>query len=342
MKFSLVVPLAPGRNAPILESIKQLDYPKNDFHVVVVSGLNPSENRNKGAEKAKGEIIAFLDDDATLERDYLKKAEEFFQNHKEIDIVGGPQLSPLDEGGFAKISGHALTSAFGAFGRVHRYSKKKESFDVEESMLTSANLLCRKSVMDKIKFNTKLFPGEDSRFIEDAKDAGLKIAYSPEMIVYHKRRPTVKAFMKQMFNYGKVRPFIDSPKIILTRRPYVLIPSLFFIYLVLFFVLIFSNLTITGNAISSGYWVFAKIPFFGFVHFLPATAYVILAFLFSIHDALKNNNFKAVFFLPFIYLIIHVSYGSGMIAGFIRRMFTSETVNSEINKRKNVSHERVV
>src|SRR3989344_6761180 len=105
MKFSLVIPLAPGRNAPILESIKQLNYPKSEFHVIIVRGLNPSENRNKGAEKSKGKIIAFLDDDATLETNYLKKAEEFFEKHPEIDIVGGPQLSPIDETGFAKISG---------------------------------------------------------------------------------------------------------------------------------------------------------------------------------------------------------------------------------------------
>ena len=45
MRFSLIIPLAPDRDAPILESIKKLDYPRSEFHVVVVKGLNPSENR---------------------------------------------------------------------------------------------------------------------------------------------------------------------------------------------------------------------------------------------------------------------------------------------------------
>ena len=128
MKFSLIIPLAPDRDAPILESIKQLDYPKNEFHVVVVKGLNPSENRNRGVEKARGEILVFLDDDATIQKDYLKKADEFLKKYQWIDIVGGPQLSPFEEKGFAKISGYALTSNFGAFGRVHRYTKKEENF----------------------------------------------------------------------------------------------------------------------------------------------------------------------------------------------------------------------
>ena len=334
MKFSLVVPLAPGRDAPILESIKELDYPKNEFHVVVVKGLNPSENRNKGAEKSKGEIIAFLDDDATLEKNYLKKAEEVFRNHEEIDIVGGPQLSPKDEKGFAKISGYALTSSFGAFGRVHRYTQKKESFNVEESMVTSANLLCKKKVFEKINFNTKLFPGEDSRFIEDAKNAGLKIAYSPEMIVYHKRRSTLKAFMKQMFNYGKVRPFIDTPKTILKRRPYVLIPSFFFIYVILLALHLSLNFTLTGKVVSESYLFFTGVPMANMLLLLPMTAYFILSIIFAVHDAIKNKIFNfTMFLLPLIYFAIHTSYGSGMIFGFLRRSFTDKTVNSEINKK---------
>ncbi len=326
MKFSLVIPLAPGRDAPILESIKQLNYPKSEFHVVVVRGLNPSENRNKGAEKAKGDIIAFLDDDATLEKDYLKKAEEFFHRHPEVDIVGGPQLSPLDEKGFAKISGYALTSEFGAFGRVHRYSPKKESFDVDESMFTSANLLCRKSVMDKIKFDINLFPGEDPKFIDDAKKASFKIAYTPEIIIYHKRRSTIKAFSKQMFNYGKTRPFKDNFFDTL-KRPYVLVPSIFVIYFVFILLFFGYNFAITGNAISHNYpQLPVKVPYLNLILLTPIAAYFILSIIFAFQDSRKNKHMNAFFAMPFIYFIIHVSYGAGMIWGYIKKNFTGKSV----------------
>jgi len=326
MKFSLVVPLAPGRDAPIIESIKKLDYPKNEFHVVVVKGLNPSANRNRGAEKAKGDIIVFLDDDALMEKNYLKEAEKFFNEHPEIDIVGGPQLSPFDETGFAKISGYALSSKFGAWDVSHRYSLRDKNFNANETMTTSANLLCRKSVMDKIKFDLKLFPGEDDKFIEDAKKAGLKVAYSPDMIVYHKRRPTLKLFVKQIFNYGKVRPFKEKFSQTFGMMPFFLVPSVFLIYLISLIVLAGANFSATGNVVNSDYWIFKNIQHFNFLFAIPFFAYLFLDFIFSFYEASKNKNWKAAIHLLWIFPVLHLSYGYGMIWGYIKKNFTDKSV----------------
>ena len=71
MRFTLIIPLAPERDAPIIEAIKKLDYDKNKFHVVVVKGKNPSANRNKGVEKAKGEYVIFLSESKQLLRKLL-------------------------------------------------------------------------------------------------------------------------------------------------------------------------------------------------------------------------------------------------------------------------------
>lgn len=302
MKFSLVIPLAPERNAEILNSIKELDYPKSKFHVIVIKGKNPSDNRNKGAEKAKGEIIIFLDDDAVLDKGYLKNAEEFFERHKEINVVGGPQLTPKDEKGFAKISGYALSSKFGAWKLSNRYSGEKEKLDADETALTSANLLCKKEVIKKVQFDPRLFPGEDPKFIEDAKKQGFKVAYSPNIILYHRRRASIKDLIKQIFNYGKVRPAKES-FIETIKKPFFLAPSLFVLYLLILISFSFIN--------------FSKILF------LPLLFYISLAIFFSIFDSAKNKDYKAILFLPFIYPIIHISYGIGMICGFIKKVFKS-------------------
>ena len=304
MKFSLVIPLAPGRNAEIVESIKEMNYPRREYEVIVKEGLNPSENRNNGAKQAKGEIIAFLDDDAVIDINFLKEAEEFFKKNKEIDIVGGAQLTPRWQKGFPKISGYALSSKFGAWKMGMRYSLKKLNLNADETMLTSANLFCRKEVMNKIQFDTKLFPGEDPKFIEDAKKEGFKIAYSPDLILYHKRRETIKAMIKQISSYGRTRTnkesFLETLK-----KPFFLIPLLFCVYL--FFLAIFVFLE---------FFKINLIP--PFILFFPLGLYLILDLFFSIYESVKNKYLGAIFLLLFIFPLIHISYGLGMIKGYLK------------------------
>ncbi len=314
MRFSLVIPVAPDRKAEIIESIKKLDYPREEIKVIVVRGLSPSRNRNKGASHSNGEIISFLDDDAVLEPNFLKNADNFFIEHPEIDIAGGPQLTPKDDSEFAKISGYALCSKFGAWNLASRYSKGKLNLDVDEQMITSANLFCRREVMDKVKFDPLLFPGEDPKFIDDAKKAGFKIAYCPDFVVYHRRRANVRGLAKQIFNYGKVRPAKESFFSTL-KKPFFLGPSLFLIYLVFIFgFFIAMNFSMTGAVTGAYKFSFPEILF------LPLLVYIILAILFGVYDSVKNKNVKAVFVLPVIYPVIHLSYGAGMIFGYLRKL----------------------
>src|SRR3989338_9949342 len=105
IKFSLVIPVAPWRNPEILKSLSTLKYNKNKYEIIVEKGKNASENRNRGIRKASGDTIVFLDDDATIKEDYLEKLEEFLEKHPNVDVVGGPQLSPKTKNMFEKFSG---------------------------------------------------------------------------------------------------------------------------------------------------------------------------------------------------------------------------------------------
>jgi len=303
MKFSLIIPLAPTRNAEVIDSIKEMDYPKKEFEVIIINGLNPSENRNNGAEKSKGEILAFLDDDAKLDKNLLKNAEKFFKEHPEMEIVGGAQLTPEWQKGFAKISGYALSSKFGAWKMGTRYSLQKMDLNADETMLTSANLFCKKDVLKKIRFDPNLFPGEDPKFIEDAKKEGFKVAYSPDLVIYHKRRETLGAMIKQIASYGSTRTKKES-LIQTAKKPFFLMPSLFCIYIILLFIL--SILKFIG-IIQLNYLLFA-----------PLILYYLINIIFSAFESVKNKDVAAFFPLLFIFPLIHISYGVGMIKGYLK------------------------
>lgn len=315
MKFSIVIAVAPERNAEVLKSFEKVNYPRQNYEIIVERGRNPSDNRNRGVEKSKSEIIAFIDDDALVDRDILKEAEQFFKNHEEIDIVGGPQLTPKDDRRFAKISGYALASKFGGWKTANRYSAKKMTLEADETMLTSANLFCRKKVFAQVKFDPKLFPGEDPAFIAEAKKAGFNVAYSPEIIVYHRRRSSFSGLIKQIYNYGKTRPRKESLGETI-KMPFFLVPSLFLIYLVVLLAISSSNIARTGNVIGGE----ISEANFHFLILIPLVLYLVFSLSFSLINAIANKDFLAFLLLPIIYLAIHLSYGAGFLMSSMVRL----------------------
>ncbi|MBI4159213.1 glycosyltransferase [Candidatus Woesearchaeota archaeon] len=295
-KFSIVIALAPERKIEVLDSLKSTGYDPKKYEIIVETGKNPSENRNKGIQKAKGEIIAFIDDDAIVDKNILKNAEEFFNNHKEIDVVGGPQLTPQNDGFFAKATGHALSSFFGAYTMRNRYKTGELNLDADEDSLTSANFFVRRKVFKRIKgFDPLLFPGEDPELITRMKQNGIKVAFSPSLIIYHRRRSDYYLFCKQIFRYGQVRVLkerINKKKIGIVF----LIPPLFTIYFLL------------------------VIPL-GLIHkifLFPLALYTLIAIIFSLSISLRKN---ILYFpiLPFIFLSIHLSYGLGILYSMLKK-----------------------
>ena len=176
MKISIIVPLSPNLE---VNPSKDLNV-QGKIPTIMVKGRNPSENRNMGVKKSKTNFVAFINGHTSLSDNWAEKVEKFFLEHPEIDIVGGPQLTPRDSGLFERASGYAFESAFGAAGVNARYKPSKLNLNADETMITSANLICKKEVFKKVQFDESIYPGEDPKFISDARKAGLKVAYSPD------------------------------------------------------------------------------------------------------------------------------------------------------------------
>src|SRR3989338_4283651 len=70
-----------------------------DYKIVPTGKIRPAEKRNLGVKLAKGEILAFIDDDAYPRTDWIEKALIAFEN-KKIGIVGGPNLTPKEDNYF--------------------------------------------------------------------------------------------------------------------------------------------------------------------------------------------------------------------------------------------------
>lgn len=297
IKFSIVIALAPWREAEILSSISKLNYPKNKFEVIIQKGLNVPDNRNNGVKKAKGEIIVFLDDDGIIKSDFLKNVESFFDTYPQVDILGGPQLTPSSDKGFAKISGYALSDGFGAFGVNKRYKSSKLTLKADGNYITGALMIIRKKVFADLSFDRDVYPSDDFNFVNTARERGFTVAYSPDIVIYHRRRASLSGLIKQIFDYGKSKTQKDGLKHI-SRYPYILIPSIFLIYLLL----------LPTLASTSYYFIY------------PLYLYFVLVILFTLYNTLKNLELPALILLPIIYVAIHLSYGLGFIVGVLNKL----------------------
>ncbi|MEK6567518.1 MAG: glycosyltransferase [Candidatus Omnitrophota bacterium] len=180
-----------------------LSYPKT--RVIPTGEVTPPIKRDMALSWAKGEILAFLDDDAYPDKDWLTKALRHFES-PEIAAVGGPAVTPDSDSLMQKASGGVYCSLLMSGQYVYRYLPKKERF-VDD--YPSCNFLVRKTAMRELGgFNTKFWPGEDTflclRIVQDLKK---KIIYDPGVLVYHHRRGLLGGHLKQIANYALHRGY---------------------------------------------------------------------------------------------------------------------------------------
>ncbi|MBI2303826.1 MAG: glycosyltransferase [Chloroflexi bacterium] len=314
-KFSIIIPVAPHREAAVLSSLERLNYHKDGYEVIVEEGYNPSLNRNRGVERARGEILAFADDDCLVDKNWLTAAEAFFAHHPTVEVVGGPQLTPPSDGFFARVSGYVLASLWGAYRMSSRYQKGATNLKATELNLTSANFFIRRRLFDKLAmFDSRLYPNEETELLWRIKRTGGEIAYYPDVVVYHKRRPDFSSFVKQCFNYGAGRA--RQSRITGTLPGLgVIIPLIFLLNM-------------------------ALLPILSQVHPLfwgPWAVYGLVTVLVSFKVSAHNRHPLAFVLLPFLFFTIHCAYPIGVVVETVRLLFSPRPAPGTHGKKKEPS-----
>lgn len=195
---------------------KQVELPnlKSKIRLLLTNekATGPAEKRDLAIEQAKGEICAFIDDDAYPDPNWIKNAVAWFSN-PEIVAVGGPGLTPPSDSFWEKISGFILQSYFGSGGIQGRFYPVNRRFFIKEQ--PAYNLFIRTAILKKVgNYGTKLYGGEDMVVCMKVKEHG-KIFYTPDVVVYHHRRSFPRGHLKQISGVGLRRGYLfrNYPKI---------------------------------------------------------------------------------------------------------------------------------
>lgn len=198
--------------------------------IIPTSEIGPAEKRDLALDYAKGEIFAFLDDDAYPERDWLKQVVNDF-NEPDVAAVGGPAVTPPHDSILQKASGLVFESLMGGGNHRYRYISIGEKKYVDD--FPTVNFSVRKDVFEKVGgFDTIYWPGEDTKLCLDiVYELGKKIVYDPKAIVYHHRRRLFKEHLKQISNYALHRGFFVKKYPKTSFRIGYFVPSMFVMYL---------------------------------------------------------------------------------------------------------------
>ena len=180
------------------------------FVKIIPSNLitGPADKRDLGVKKAKGSLMAFLDDDAYPHKNWLKNSVKYFKN-PQVSAVCGPGITPPKNNLLQKTSGLLWQTWLGAGGNTLRCTPRKKQ---EVDDYPTFNLIVRKKDFEKINgFDSQFWPGEDTKLCHDlVYKLKKKIIYDPKILVYHHRREIFIPHLKQIARFGLHRGFFSK------------------------------------------------------------------------------------------------------------------------------------
>jgi glycosyltransferase involved in cell wall biosynthesis len=167
------------------------EFPQVFYHYQANQGLSVA--RNVGAQMASGEIIAYTDSDCVADEHWLLYLVQAMRDQN-VEAIGGPNVTPASDGWIAKC----IAASPGNPSHVMLDDQHAEH-------VPGCNLAIRRTTLLGMGGFDPQFrqAGDDVDLCWRLLDADLPIGYAPGAMVWHHRRATVSAFIKQQKGYGR-------------------------------------------------------------------------------------------------------------------------------------------
>jgi glycosyltransferase involved in cell wall biosynthesis len=230
MRFTIVIPSRnrPSRLRTCLEAIARLDYPHQEFEVVVVDDgsappledavmreplpgpvpvrflrqghSGPAIARNLGVSVAVGEWLAFIDDDCVAQRGWLKAIDEAARAHPG-SLLGGSIRNGCPDNIYAAANQHLLETVTGWLVATHNSLR----------FFTTNNMAVNAREFERVDGFNKVFPiaaAEDREFCARWLAAGGTLCRVPSARVDHYHPQSLTVFTAMHFRYGRGAAFL--------------------------------------------------------------------------------------------------------------------------------------
>jgi hypothetical protein len=306
--ITVIVPTRPGQTEiPAVTAALALVYPKERLEILVARGRQPAVQRNVALRAARGELVYFLDDDTLPDAANVEQALVAFRDPA-VAIVGGPNLCPPSAPQLEQVFAVVLGSWAMSSSRA-RYAAVGQVRPTSEKELILCNMMARRAdILAQGGFDEALYPNEENALMDALQKSGRTLLYDPQFIAYRRPRPTLRAFFKMMFTYGRGRAeqFRLHPT---AGSALNFAPPLFCVY-------VMACLAVAMLIIAK---VLPSLLAWGFV---PLGLYLLMAVAQTVRSAPRHGFVRSVLALP-LQIASHILYGLGFWRGLTTRLKSS-------------------
>ena len=321
----------------LLQNVVDQDYPEEATEVFLIDGMSNDGTReaitrfierypnfhlldnerryvpyalNKGITVSTGDVIVRLDAHAEYPTDYCTRLVEALYQLK-ADNVGGSWITLPGNSTVKSLAiASALSSPFG-IGNAHYRLNIKTIRKVD----TVPFGCYRREVFNRIGlFDEEMLRNQDDSFNAKLSKNGGRIFLIPDVKIRYFARTSVKSIWKMFYQYGLFKPLGNKK----AGRPATVrqfIPPLFVLFLISGFLgSLFSKLVMEIAIAGISFYTLANL-------------------VFTLRIAVKNSNPLLIFYLPWIFFVLHFSYGLGYLSGLFKFIILG-------GKKSSVNHTR--
>lgn len=186
----------------------QIKYPKLNLRYVKETNQGLSHALNRGIQEARGEYIAYIDDDETVEKDYLNSLDSYLQENPDITYAASI-ITPIYEGGEPKWMSPFTQRLIGGYFNEGKEKKKlpKDKYPGTGHTIIKRELYDRFGLYntDLGRKGTGLMGAEDKDMAHRLIGGGVECYYLPIEVFHHipSYKLTDDFFSKITYSIGK-------------------------------------------------------------------------------------------------------------------------------------------